>query len=78
MADKALKTSTFQWEGKDKRGNKLKGETNSTSIALVRAQLRSQGIAAEKVKKNPNHSLAAPARKSNLWTFAYSPGRWQP
>ena len=63
MAEKALKTSTFQWEGKDKRGNKLKGETNSTSIALVRAQLRSQGIAADKVKKKPKALFGGAGKK---------------
>lgn len=63
MAEKALKTSTFQWEGKDKRGNKLKGETNSTSIALVRAQLRAQGIAAEKVRKKAKPLFGGAGKK---------------
>jgi type IV pilus assembly protein PilC len=34
----------FQWEGTDKRGTKMKGESSSKSANLVRAELRKQGI----------------------------------
>jgi type IV pilus assembly protein PilC len=51
MAVKAIKTSTFRWEGTDKKGNKLKGETGGQSPLLVKAQLRKQGINATKVRK---------------------------
>lgn len=63
MADKALKMSTFQWEGKDKKGNKVKGEINGTSAALVKAQLRTQGIAPEKVKKKPKALFGGAGKK---------------
>ncbi len=36
--------STFVWEGKDKRGVKMKGEQSAKSQALLRAELRRQGI----------------------------------
>jgi len=51
MADKALKKSTFIWEGKDSKGHIVKGETNSPNLALVKANLRRQGINPTKVKK---------------------------
>ncbi len=51
MATKAIKTSTFAWEGTDKRGGKLKGEMNGQNPALVKAQLRKQGINPLKVRK---------------------------
>ncbi|WP_068829203.1 type II secretion system F family protein [Pseudomonas sp. BMS12] len=51
MAEKALKTSTFVWEGKDKRGATIKGKLNGQSPALVKAQLRKQGINPIKVRK---------------------------
>lgn len=51
MADKALKTSTFAWEGTDKKGSKVKGEINGQNPALVKAQLRKQGITPLKVRK---------------------------
>jgi type IV pilus assembly protein PilC len=63
MAEKALKTTTFQWEGKDKRGNKLKGEVSSTAMPLVRAQLRSQGIIVDKVKKKPKPLFGGGGKK---------------
>lgn len=41
---KVSELSTFQWKGKDKRGKLLKGETQGKSAALVRADLRRQGL----------------------------------
>lgn len=51
MAAKEQKVTTFQWEGKDRKGKKTQGEVTGASIALVKAQLRKQGIVANKVKK---------------------------
>ena len=53
MAEKAQKLSTFIWEGKDRKGNKTKGEVSGTNLAIVKAQLRKQGIMPGKVKKKP-------------------------
>ena len=51
MAVKALKTSTFAWEGTNKQGAKIKGEVSGQNPALVKAQLRKQGINPIKVRK---------------------------
>ncbi|MCW7551182.1 type II secretion system F family protein [Endozoicomonas gorgoniicola] len=51
MAKKSAKPSTFIWEGKDKSGRKTKGEMEGASIALVKAELRKQGISVTKVRK---------------------------
>lgn len=51
MAEKALKTSTFSWEGTDRKGAKIKGEMGGQTPALVKAQLRKQGINPIKVRK---------------------------
>ncbi len=51
MAAKALKTSVFVWEGTDKKGGKIKGELSGQTPALVKAQLRKQGINPLKVRK---------------------------
>ena len=54
MADSAANaksTILFEWEGKDKKGNKQKGLMSSPSADLVKAKLRRQGIAAPKVRK---------------------------
>jgi len=51
MAEKALKLNLFAWEGTDKRGNRVKGESRGTNPTLVKAELRKQGIVPLKVKK---------------------------
>lgn len=58
MAAKPTKTATFVWQGKDKAGRKKKGEMQSASVALVKAELRKQGILATKVaRKGPSFGL---------------------
>ena len=53
MATKAAeqKNVTFLYEGVDRQGKKVKGETSGKGPALVRAELRKQGINAKKVVK---------------------------
>jgi type IV pilus assembly protein PilC len=46
-------TMTFQWEGLDKKGSRIKGETTAASEILARAELRRQGINPLKVRKKP-------------------------
>ena len=53
MATTSHKLSTFVWQGKDGRGNNQKGEISGESIALVKAQLRKQGIKGASVKRKP-------------------------
>ncbi len=55
MAQKAaVKELTFAWQGSDKRGAKVKGEMTGKSIAMVKAELRRQGIKPTKVTKKSN------------------------
>ena len=51
MATKPLKISAYAWEGVDKKGTKQRGEINGHNIALVKAQLRKQGVNPTKVRK---------------------------
>lgn len=53
----AKKAEMFVWEGKDKQGKLVKGELSGKSDALVKAQLRRQGINPLKVKKKPKSLL---------------------
>ncbi|GAA62172.1 type IV pilus assembly protein PilC [Pseudoalteromonas sp. BSi20652] len=48
---KTNKLDTFQWVGVSARGKRLEGELASSSMALVKAQLRKQGITPSKVKR---------------------------
>jgi type IV pilus assembly protein PilC len=51
MATKAVKVSVYTWEGLDRKGTKQKGEINGHNLAMVKAQLRKQGINPTKVRK---------------------------
>src|SRR5690554_7820538 len=53
MSEKTQKLESYVWEGKDRKGNKAKGELAGASLALAKAQLRKQGIIPDKVKKKP-------------------------
>jgi type IV pilus assembly protein PilC len=44
------KETQFIWEGKDKRGNKVRGKALAANEASLRADLRKQGVAATRVK----------------------------
>jgi len=41
----------FAWEGKDKRGNRVKGKSLAPDEVVLRSELRRQGIAPSKIKK---------------------------
>ncbi len=44
----------FAWEGKDKRGNRVKGKSLAPDEAVLRSELRRQGIAPSRIKKQSN------------------------
>jgi len=44
------KETQFLWEGKDKRGNKVRGKALAANEMALRADLRRQGVAATRVK----------------------------
>src|SRR6202045_3015954 len=49
-ATAAKKDIQYLWEGKDKRGNKVRGKTLAVNEAALRADLRRQGVAATRIK----------------------------
>jgi type IV pilus assembly protein PilC len=49
----AEKARVFTWEGMDRRGARVKGETRAANINAVRADLRRQGVNPTKVKMKP-------------------------
>ena len=59
MAEKVLKLSVFAWEGTDKKGNRVKGESRGTNPNLIKAELRRQGVLPIKVKKKSGLGSAA-------------------
>jgi len=53
MATNAAKTHTFTWQGLDRQGRTANGEAHGPSQAIVKAQLRKQGIVPKSVKRKP-------------------------
>ncbi len=47
----AAKDTPFNWEGKDRKGNKVRGKTLAVNEQAVRQELRRQNIVATKVRK---------------------------
>ncbi|MCG6866991.1 MAG: type II secretion system F family protein [Thiogranum sp.] len=64
MAEAAIKQSVFTWEGTDKRGKKLKGESRAVNPSMVKADLRRQGISPLKVRKKS--ALFSSAKKKKI------------
>ena len=58
-----IKTFLYSWEGTDKRGSRITGESNATNIAMVRADLRRQGINPLKIRKKAQPLFAARKKK---------------
>jgi len=54
---KAAKEYTFVWEGTDRKGGKIKGQSVGPSEALIKAQLRKQGINPSRVSKKLTFKL---------------------
>lgn len=59
---KVEKIYPFKWEGKDRKGVKISGELQGTNQALVKAQLRKQGILVTKINKKSTLFSARPKK----------------
>lgn len=62
MATEAIQ-NIYIWQGTDKNGNKTKGEIQGSSQALVKAQLRKQGINPQRVKRKPKELFGTRKQK---------------
>ena len=62
MAEAAIKQSVFTWEGTDRKGKKIKGESRAANPSMVKADLRRQGISPLKVRKK-SQLLSASKKK---------------
>jgi len=57
------KTQAYHWEGTDKRGSRITGETNATNVAMVRADLRRQGVTPLKIRKKSTSLFSSRKKK---------------
>ena len=62
-AQKLAKPRIFVWEGSDRQGRRIKGQTRADSPALVRAELRKQGIRPIKIRKKATELFSARKKK---------------
>lgn len=62
MAVKAVKVSVYAWEGTDRTGSRITGELSGHNPALIKAQLRKQGINPGKVRKKSTSLFGAGKR----------------
>jgi len=62
---KQIKNSSFTWEGVNRRGQTIKGDMTGQNAAMVKAQLRKQGVNPIKVRKaaQPLFGLGGPKKK---------------
>lgn len=65
-ATKVAKVDAFVWEGTNKQGKKVKGESSASNMALVKADLRRQGITPVKVKKKPKPLFGSGGGKKKI------------
>jgi type IV pilus assembly protein PilC len=70
MATNTDKASPFSWEGTDRKGNKTKGVINGANAAIVKAQLRKQGIKPSKVKKQSASLTGSKTKKITPFDIA--------
>lgn len=60
---KVVVSNVYVYKGTDKRGNKIQGEINGTSPAIVKAQLLKQGISTKSVSKKSKPLLGGGKKK---------------
>src|SRR5271157_5222370 len=63
-ASAGKRETQFIWEGKDKRGNKVRGKALAANETALRADLRRQGVAATRVK-TPSRAFRPGGKVSN-------------
>src|ERR1700688_1962182 len=60
----------FLWEGKDKRGHKVRGKSLAANEAMLRADLRRQGVAATRVKTQSGFRGGGKVQPQDIAVFA--------
>jgi type IV pilus assembly protein PilC len=68
VAPTKAKEYTYIWEGKDKSGKFVRGESRAVGEASLSAQLRRQGINVSKIKKAPTSNKAIKPKDIALFT----------
>ena len=59
MATQAVKNNLYRWEGTDRNGIKTSGRITADNHAMIRVQLRRQGITVSKIRRHCGHRFNA-------------------
>ena len=74
VATATLKTqkteSLYAWEGRDKRGQRVKGTTTASDETALRADLRRQGIAPSRVRKQRESIRGGKVKPADVAVFS--------
>ncbi len=71
MTARTVKTSVYRWEGTDVDGAHIRGELTADSHAMIRVQLRRQGITAGKIQRHDGREprLGKPVKALEISLF---------
>jgi type IV pilus assembly protein PilC len=69
-ATASKRETQFIWEGKDKRGHKVRGKALAANEAALRADLRKQGVAATRVKTQSNMRRGGKVQPQDIAVFS--------
>ncbi|HEX4266516.1 MAG TPA: type II secretion system F family protein [Steroidobacteraceae bacterium] len=61
---------SFAWEGRDKRGNRVKGKSLAPDESTLRVELRRQGIAPSRVRKQAQAARGGKVNAADIAVFA--------
>ena len=68
---KAIKRDTsFAWEGRDKRGNRIKGKSLAPDESALRVELRKQGIAPSRIRKQAQRAKGGKVNAGDIAIFS--------
>ena len=73
-ASRDIKEYVFEWEGKDRNGKQVRGETRASGENQVQASLRRQGVFPTKIKKRRMRAGKSIKPKD----LPFLRGSWQP
>lgn len=64
-------STMYAWEGTNRKGRRVSGQTTAHNPALIKAQLRQQGICPGRVRKKSSHlaPFAAPIKPADIALF---------
>lgn len=60
----------FAWEGRDKRGNRIKGKSLAPDESALRVELRKQGIAPSRIRKQSQSMKGGKVNAADISVFA--------